>query len=116
MDAPQLACTTWTLPSPPRGVPRATLGGWALAGVVTIQSGSALTIADTNSTNVFGISRDRAQLTGNYEGAISNGRIGRIETGQLFQHVVFHRCPTKVEQKAASNAAAEQHSVPAKAR
>jgi hypothetical protein len=36
-----------------------------LAGVVTIQSGSALTIADTNSTNVFGISRDRAQLTGN---------------------------------------------------
>jgi Carboxypeptidase regulatory-like domain/TonB dependent receptor len=57
--------TTWTLPSPGRGVPRATLGGWALAGVVTIQSGSALTIADTNSTNVFGISRDRAQLTGN---------------------------------------------------
>jgi hypothetical protein len=29
-----------------------------------IQSGSALTIADTNSANVFGISEDRAQLTG----------------------------------------------------
>jgi hypothetical protein len=43
---------------------RATLGGWSLAGVVTIQSGTALTIADTNSTNVLGISRDRAQLTG----------------------------------------------------
>jgi hypothetical protein len=55
--------TTWTLPSPPHGVPRATLG-WALAGILTIQSGSALTIADTNATNVFGISRDRAQLTG----------------------------------------------------
>jgi hypothetical protein len=32
--------------------------------VATIQSGSALTIADTNSTNIFGISEDRAQLTG----------------------------------------------------
>ncbi len=56
--------TTWTLPSPLHGVLRATLGGWALAGVVPIQSGSALTIADTNSKNVFGISRDLAQLTG----------------------------------------------------
>jgi hypothetical protein len=56
--------TTWTLPSPRYGVRRAFLGGWALAGVATIQSGSALTIADTNSTNIFGISEDRAQLTG----------------------------------------------------
>lgn len=56
--------TTWALPGPAQGVPRATLGGWILAAVATIQSGSALTIADTNSTNVFGISEDRAQLTG----------------------------------------------------
>jgi hypothetical protein len=35
-----------------------------LAAIATIQSGSALTIADTNSTNVFGISEDRAQLSG----------------------------------------------------
>jgi hypothetical protein len=56
--------TTWTLPSPPRGAQRAILGGWSLAGVATIQSGSALTIADTNATNVFGISEDRAQLSG----------------------------------------------------
>jgi len=45
-------------------VPRAVLGNWALAGIATIQSGSALTIAATNSTNVFGISQDRAQLSG----------------------------------------------------
>ena len=56
--------TTWMLPSPPRGVPRAVLGGWSLAGIATIQSGSALTIAETNSTNVFGISEDRAELSG----------------------------------------------------
>jgi hypothetical protein len=56
--------TTWTLPSPNGEVLRAALGGWAVAGVVTLQSGSALTIADTNSKNVFGISKDRAQLTG----------------------------------------------------
>jgi hypothetical protein len=67
----------WTLPSPPDGVMRATLGGWSLAGVVTIQSGTALTIADTNSTNVFGISRDRAQLTGRCGNAslVSGGSI-----------------------------------------
>jgi hypothetical protein len=56
--------TTWTFPSPPREAPRAILGGWALAAIATIQSGTALTIANTNSNNVFGISEDRAQLSG----------------------------------------------------
>jgi hypothetical protein len=55
---------TWTPPSPPRGVSRAVLGDWSLAAIATIQSGSALTIAETNSNNVFGISEDRAQLSG----------------------------------------------------
>jgi hypothetical protein len=45
-------------------VPRAILGDWFLAAIATIQSGSALTIAATNPTNVFGISQDRAQLSG----------------------------------------------------
>jgi hypothetical protein len=40
------------------------LGGWSLAAVITMQSGTALTIADTNANNVFGISSDRAELTG----------------------------------------------------
>jgi hypothetical protein len=56
--------TTWNLPSPSRGVSRAVLGDWSLDAIATIQSGSALTIADTNATNVFGISEDRAQLSG----------------------------------------------------
>jgi len=56
---------TWDIPSPSRGIQRAFLGGWELAAIVTIQSGSALTIADTNAKNVFGISEDRAQLIGN---------------------------------------------------
>ncbi len=56
--------TTWSLPSPPHGLSRLVLGGWSLAAIATIQSGSALTVADTNSTNVFGISEDRAQLSG----------------------------------------------------
>jgi hypothetical protein len=42
----------------------ALLGGWNLAGVITIQSGTALTVAYTNAHNVFGISEDRAELTG----------------------------------------------------
>ncbi|HTT22671.1 MAG TPA: TonB-dependent receptor [Candidatus Sulfotelmatobacter sp.] len=55
---------TWDLPSPHSGLARAMLGGWSLASVITIQSGTALTIADTNANNVFGISEDRAELTG----------------------------------------------------
>ena len=55
---------TWQLPSPSAGFQRVLLGGWDLAGVLTIQSGSALTISDTNANNVFGISEDRAQLSG----------------------------------------------------
>src|SRR4029077_3365138 len=46
---------TWDIPSPTIGLPRRFLGGWALAAIVTVQSGSALTIAQTNADNVFGI-------------------------------------------------------------
>ena len=55
--------STWTLPSPHDGLPRAVLGNWSVAAIATIQSGSAITIAATNSANVFGISEDRAQLS-----------------------------------------------------
>jgi len=55
---------TWNLPNPPVGLRRVVLGGWDFDAVVTIQSGSALTISTTNATNVFGISTDRAELSG----------------------------------------------------
>jgi hypothetical protein len=55
---------TWDLPAPRTGLGRTIMGGWNLASVLTIQSGRALTIANTNVTNVFGISGDRAQLSG----------------------------------------------------
>jgi hypothetical protein len=55
---------TWSLPSPSGGLQRAVFGGWDVAAVATIQSGTALTIASTNANNVFGISEDRAQLSG----------------------------------------------------
>jgi hypothetical protein len=56
--------TTWSLPNPSAGLERVVLGGWDVAAIVTIQTGSALTISDTNANNVFGISEDRAQLSG----------------------------------------------------
>ncbi len=40
------------------------LGGWAVAGVTTAQSGRHLTIQFTNGTSVFGTSSDRASLSG----------------------------------------------------
>jgi Carboxypeptidase regulatory-like domain/TonB dependent receptor len=56
--------TTWSIPGPRNGLERSILGGWMSNAIATVQSGSALTIANTNSTNVFGISEDRAQLSG----------------------------------------------------
>jgi outer membrane receptor protein involved in Fe transport len=56
--------TTWALPTPSRGILRVVMGNWFAAAIAIVQSGSALTIGDTNSTNVFGISEDRAQLSG----------------------------------------------------
>jgi len=43
---------------------REVLGGWSISAIATIQSGTALTVTNTNSSNAFGISEDRAQLSG----------------------------------------------------
>jgi Carboxypeptidase regulatory-like domain/TonB-dependent Receptor Plug Domain len=40
----------------------ATLGGWRLAGVLTLQSGDRLTLTNNTATNVFGITTDRVQI------------------------------------------------------
>jgi TonB dependent receptor len=69
----------WALPSPADGVVHVMLGNWSIAAIVTIQSGRALTIGDTNSDNVFGISEDRAELSGLCsKGQLVNG--GPIES------------------------------------
>jgi hypothetical protein len=54
---------TWGLPGPKRGMSRSVFSNWFFSAIATIQSGSALTIANTNSTNVFGISEDRAKVS-----------------------------------------------------
>ena len=54
----------WEFPSPVRRIEHAVFGGWGVAGIVTIQSGKAITIADTNPNNIFGISEDKAGLSG----------------------------------------------------
>ena len=54
----------YELPRPQRfhAVINNLLGGWAVAGVTTLQSGAPLSLTGTNSNNVFGITTDRAQL------------------------------------------------------
>jgi hypothetical protein len=62
-----------------KSLERAVFGGWSIAAVGTVQSGDALTILYTNSANVFGISEDRAQLTG----ACTKGQLvtsGRVQS------------------------------------
>jgi hypothetical protein len=53
---------TYALPSPSDRLAGALFGGWSTSGVLTLQSGLALTVAYNNLTNVFGISEDRAQV------------------------------------------------------
>jgi len=50
----------YQFPSPRRF--NAFLGGWSIAGVTTIQSGTPLSLTGTNANNAFGITTDRAQL------------------------------------------------------
>ena len=57
-----IVSAVYAFPSPSEGLAKAVLGGWSSSGVLTLQSGTALTIAYNNATNVFGISEDRAQL------------------------------------------------------
>jgi Carboxypeptidase regulatory-like domain/TonB-dependent Receptor Plug Domain/TonB dependent receptor len=52
----------YSFPSPSEPLARVLFGGWTSSWVVTVQSGTALTIAYNNLANVFGISEDRAQL------------------------------------------------------
>ena len=41
-----------------------TLGGWIVTGVTTIQDGHPLAVTYSNSANIYGITSDRAQLSG----------------------------------------------------
>lgn len=52
----------YSFPKPPERLSNALFGGWSASGVLTLRSGTALTILYNNSSNVFGISDDRAQL------------------------------------------------------
>jgi carboxypeptidase family protein len=54
----------YQLPSPTRfnSFIDGLLGGWAVSGVTTLQSGQPLTLTGANAKNVFGITNDRAQL------------------------------------------------------
>jgi hypothetical protein len=58
-----IVSAVYAFPSPSEGLAKTLLGGWSSSGVLTWQSGAALTIAYNNATNVFGISEDRAQIT-----------------------------------------------------
>jgi hypothetical protein len=57
---------TYELPTPHwnSAFAQQTLGGWSVQGVTIFQTGHYLTIADTNGANVYGITTDRASLSG----------------------------------------------------
>ena len=85
---------TWSLPSPHAGLRRAILGGWDLASIVTLQSGSALTVSATNANNVFGISTDRAQLTGSCsKGQLVHGGPMESKLSSYFDNGCFASAP-----------------------
>jgi len=81
---------TWSIPEPSHGLQHAVLGGWSVAAVATMQSGSALTIANTNSANVLGISEDRAQLSGKCsKSQLVRGGSVQSKLNSYFNHPCF---------------------------
>jgi len=87
--------TTWSIAGSTRGVPRALLGGWSIAAIATIQSGNALTIANTNSTNVFGINEDRTQVSGTCsKNQLVNGGSVQSKLNRYFNLSCFKTPPT----------------------
>ena len=86
--------TVWSLPGPATGVWRTVLRNWSLAAIITIQAGTALTIADTNANNVFGISEDRAQLSGTCsKSQLINGGPIQSKLGGYFNRSCFTSPP-----------------------
>ena len=77
-----------------KGFERAALGGWSLATVGTVQSGDALTVIYTNSTNVFGIGQDRAQLSPSCTTGqmITSGSV-QSKRNNYFDHACFTTPP-----------------------
>ena len=85
---------TWALPTPLHRIAQAALGGWSVAAIATLQSGTALTIANTNSTNVFGISQDRAQLNGRCsQNQLVTGGALEAKLSSYFNSACFTRPP-----------------------
>jgi hypothetical protein len=84
----------YVFPAPLHHWMKTAFAGWAASGVLTLQSGTALTIAYTNPTNVFGISEDRAQLSPKCNGS-NLVRRGSIETnlGSYFNSACFTTPP-----------------------
>ena len=84
----------YAFPSPSEGWQKALFARWSTSGVLTLQSGTALAIAYNNSTNVFGISEDLAQLAP----GCSNGNVvtsGSVESklGKYFNSACFTKPP-----------------------
>jgi len=95
---------TWALPGPKRGMSRSVFSNWFFSAIATIQSGSALTIANTNSTNVFGISEDRAKVSSTCsKGLLVRG--GLVES--KLNSYLFH--PVLLVHQSSARTASEQH-------
>jgi hypothetical protein len=84
----------YDVPSPTEHFAKIVLGGWSASGVLTLQSGPALTIAYTNLTNVFGISEDRAQLVQgcNKSNLVNSGSV-KNKLGNYFNAPCFTTPP-----------------------
>ena len=84
----------YTFPSPSEGWTKALFSGWSTSGVFTVQSGTALAIAYNNSTNVFGISEDLANLApGCSKGNLVTSGSVESKLGKYFNTSCFQTPP-----------------------
>jgi len=82
---------TYDLPSVGTGFAKVISSDWLVAGVLTVQSGSALTITFVNSNNVFGITQDRPELAA---GCGKGNLVTRGSTESRLSHYFNKTCFT----------------------
>ncbi|MGH9841848.1 MAG: TonB-dependent receptor domain-containing protein [Blastocatellia bacterium] len=78
------------IPSSRAGLVGKLLGGWATSGIVTIQTGQALTFGTTNFANIYGTNRDRAQIAAGctYADLTTSGPVSE-RLGAYFNNACF---------------------------
>lgn len=79
----------WRLPSPAGALLNRVLGGWTMAGIVTLQSGTPFTVYDPNDVSLTGSAPEISGSSSNRPNLVGNPNTGPHTPGQWFNLQAF---------------------------